>query len=412
MKKYTLSIIGVLLLFSQCGSPVKEDQFLIENLLKQKPAFREILADLDKYEVQVIYTKIDRDTEGQPNFSSFYFNVDSTRYFYPASTVKMPAAFLALEKLAALNVDGLDKHSTFFTDSAYSGQSPVLKDTSAQNGFPSIAQYIKKLFVVSDNDAYNRLYEFLGQGYIHEKLQDKGFKNARIIHRLSIPLSIDQNQYTNPARFYQGDSMIYSQPLVKSAADYQPTDQILKGKAHVNTDDSLVQAPFDFTYKNFIPLEDLQRMLKDVIFPGERSTFQLGQQDYDFLYQYMSQLPRETTYPSYDPPEYYDAYCKYLMFGEDKNIPSHIRIFNKIGQAYGYLIDNAYIVDFENNVEFFLSAVIHVNQNETYNDGKYEYETIGYPFMKELGQTIYNYELTRTRSTIPDLTRFRINYDK
>lgn len=410
--KRSINVIIVFLLFMQCQMPLKEDQFLIENLLKQNPAFQEILADLDKYEVQVIYTKIDRDDQNRPHFSSFYFNTDSTRYFYPASTVKMPIAFLALEKLNELGIEGLDMNSTFFTDSAYTGQTPVLEDTTAQNGLPSVAQYIKKIFVVSDNDAYNRLYEFLGQEYIHQKLQDKGFTNSRIIHRLSIPLSIEENQLTNPVRFYNGDSLIYSQPLVKSRANYQPKEQILKGKAHISTQDSLVEAPFDFTYKNFMPLAEMQRMLRDVIFPSESPMFNLGPQDYALVYQYMSQLPRGTTYPTYSLPEYYDAYCKYLMFGEDRDIPSPIRIFNKIGQAYGYLIDNAYIIDLENNIEFFLSAVIHVNENETYNDGGYEYKTIGYPFMKELGQTLYNYELTRTRSTIADLTRFKLDYDK
>ncbi|MCG8390227.1 MAG: class A beta-lactamase-related serine hydrolase [Cytophagales bacterium] len=410
--KRSINVIIVFLLFMQCQMPLKEDQFLIENLLKQNPAFQEILADLDKYEVQVIYTKIDRDDQNRPHFSSFYFNTDSTRYFYPASTVKMPIALLALEKLNELGIEGLDMNSTFFTDSAHTGQTPVLEDTTAQNGLPSVAQYIKKIFVVSDNDAYNRLYEFLGQEYIHQKLQDKGFTNSRIIHRLSIPLSIEENQLTNPVRFYNGDSLIYSQPLVKSRANYQPKEQILKGKAHISTQDSLVEAPFDFTYKNFIPLAEMQRMLRDVIFPSESPMFNLGPQDYALVYQYMSQLPRETTYPTYSLPEYYDAYCKYLMFGEDRDIPSPIRIFNKIGQAYGYLIDNAYIIDLENNIEFFLSAVIHVNENETYNDGGYEYKTIGYPFMKELGQTLYNYELTRTRSTIADLTRFKLDYDK
>ncbi len=412
MKK-CISLILTALVLTQCQRPLKEDEHLVENLMRRRPeAFQEILDHKEKYEVQIIYTQIDRDERNQPAFESFYFNTDSSRYFYPASTVKMPVAFLALEKLNELGTDGLDRYSTFLTDSAWSGQTAVFEDSTAENGLPSVAHYIKKIFVVSDNDAYNRLYEFLGQQYINQKLHDKGFENLRIIHRLSIPLSLEENQHTNPVRFYHGNSPVYAQPMVKSAADYQPTAQILKGRAHVNHRDSLIQQPFDFTYKNFIALEELHLMLREVIFPGKKPAFDLAQADYDFLYQYMSQLPRETTWPDYDQKEYYDAYCKYLMFGDDRNIPDHIRIFNKIGQAYGYLIDNAYIVDFQNNVEFLLSAVIHVNDNETYNDGNYEYETIGYPFMKELGSAVYDYELTRKRSNIPDLSKFKLAYDK
>lgn len=85
---------------------------------------------------------------------------------------------------------------------------------------------------------------------------------------------------------------------------------------------------------------------------------------------------------------------------------------NKIGNAYGYLIDNAYVVDFENGIEFMLSAVIHVNTDEIYNDSKYDYDSIGYPFMKNLGQLIYAYEQKRPRKNKPDLSKFVMKYDR
>ena len=396
-----------------CESSYVEDEYLLEHLMRRQGGLlEEVLNKKDRYELQVIYTQINRDSLNRPHFKSFYLNVDPNRYFYPASTVKMPVAFLALAKLNSLNIHGLDMHATFLTDSAYSGQTSVVNDTTSSNGLPSIAHYIKKLFVVSDNDAFNRLYEFLGQEAIHQSLKEVGCEKARIIHRLSIPLSVDQNQHANPVRFYRNDSLIYRQGLVVGTADYTPDKKILKGKAHIDSNDRLIQKPFDFTYKNFIPLEEQQLMLKKVLFPSSDVGFNLTEEDYGFLYQYMSQLPRETLYPDYSDSMYYDAYCKFLLFGNDKKIPKNIRVFNKIGQAYGYLIDNAYIVDFDKKIEFLLSAVIHVNENETYNDGIYEYETVGLPFMKALGQAVYDYELERGRPSVPDLSKFELNYDR
>jgi len=153
-------------------------------------------------------------------------------------------------------------------------------------------------------------------------------------------------------------------------------------------------------------------MFPESVNPNER--FNLTEEDYKFIYQYMSQLPTETIYPPYNADTaYHDAYCKFFMYGAGKErIPDHIRIFNKVGNAYGYLIDNAYIVDFENGVEFMLSAVINVNTDEIYNDGKYDYETIGYPFFKKLGQLIYRYELDRPRKNKPDLSKFVMKYDR
>ena len=98
------------------------------------------------------------------------------------------------------------------------------------------------------------------------------------------------------------------------------------------------------------------------------------------------------------------------MFGNTKErIPDYIRIFNKVGLAHGFLIDNAYIVDMENRVEFFLSAVIYVNENEILNDDTYEYDEISIPFLAALGDVIYNFELSRKRDTRPNLTRFKIH---
>jgi hypothetical protein len=93
-----------------------------------------------------------------------------------------------------------------------------------------------------------------------------------------------------------------------------------------------------------------------------------------------------------------------------QKIPSHIRIFNKPGWSYGYLTDAAYIVDFNSKTEFMISAVIYVNRDGILNDDKYEYTEIGYPFFKEIGEIIYQYDKNRKRKYFPNLDRFKFNY--
>ena len=157
-------------------------------------------------------------------------------------------------------------------------------------------------------------------------------------------------------------------------------------------------------------------MLRSVLFPeaySDKQQFDLTKDDQQFLLHWMSAYPRESKYPNYDSAQYWDAYCKFMLFGsEKKEVPKHIRIFNKPGDAYGFLTDITYIVDLQNNIEFMLSATISCNSDGIYNDDKYDYETIGFPFMKNLGQTIYNYELQRERKHKPDLTKFSLNYQQ
>ena len=129
----------------------------------------------------------------------------------------------------------------------------------------------------------------------------------------------------------------------------------------------------------------------------------------------MSQLPTESTYPPYstDTASYWPAYCKFLLFGSEKGeLPKNIRIFNKVGDAYGQLTDVAYIIDTEKKIEFFLSATIYCNQDGILNDDKYDYDNIGFPFMKNLGQVLYDYELQRKKKVAPNFEDLIFDYDK
>jgi len=397
--------------------PLKNNAKLVEQLLRSRPdLFGEILKNVKKYEVQILYTQIDRDQNNQPAFRSHSYRVNSKEYFYPASTVKLPAAVLALEKLNTLGIQSLNKHTSLRIDSAYSGQTTVTHDSSSENRLPAIAHYIKKIFLASDNDAYNRLYEFLGQRALNEALWQKGFKDVKIMHRLSIARSAEQNRYTGSFTFYDGDKIIYQQPLgFNPLAFKNKLKTTLRGKGYIEND-ALINEPKDFSQKNFISLDNLQGVLKAVLFPETvkpKQRFFLTEGDHPFLHKYMSMLPRESAYPEYDTTEHYDSHDKFFMFGDSKQrIPSNFRIFNKIGQAFGYLIDNAYMVDFENKIEFLLAAVIYVNDDQIFNDDKYEYETIGIPFLANLGRVVYGYEKTRPRRRAPNLEKFKINHSE
>ncbi|MFX4813573.1 serine hydrolase, partial [Acinetobacter baumannii] len=83
-------------------------------------------------------------------------------------------------------------------DSAYALQDHVYNQPNAADGRPTIENYIKQIFLVSDNDAFNRLYEFLGQDYIQQKLKEKGYPDAVIRHRLQLSRTPDHNANTNP----------------------------------------------------------------------------------------------------------------------------------------------------------------------------------------------------------------------
>ncbi|MFM7194744.1 MAG: serine hydrolase [Bacteroidota bacterium] len=403
-----MRLLPFLLLIS---SPLFSQDDFLKNLMRTRPGqFRKVIDHARKLEVQIIYTRIDRDDSNRPHFTRFTFNTDSNRYFYPASTVKFPMVLMALEKLHEL---GIPAQASMVHDSVWSGHRPVHHDTTAEGGMPSVAHYAKKILVVSDNDAYNRLYEFVGQKEANDRLAKKGYR-LRLLHRLERSSTPAENRHNEPVAFYQKDSLLHRQPmLVNDSIPAGPL--VLKGKGYYSGR-KLVRKPMDFSYRNFFSLHDQQEILKTVIFPEAvrpEKRFNLRPEDHRLVLQYMSQLPAETRYPAYyKDSTLYDGWCKFLMYGEDTTrISPSIRIFNKVGDAYGYTIDNAYIIDFDKGIEFMLSAVIHSNRDGIFNDNKYEYSTVCFPFLRNLGKLIYDYELTRKRDYQPDLSAFRFGYD-
>lgn len=400
-----LSILFPMLAKSQ-NNPIKK-------ILKDHPEFfKEVLADDQQKEIQIIYSQINRDKNNIAKFKSFSFNADKIHYFYPASTIKLPTAIFALEKLNELNIQNLNLNTHLKIGKDFGKQTIVEEDTSSSDGLPSIANYIKKILLVSDNDAYNRLYEFVGRKEINEKLKRHGFNNSRIISRLSVGDSGENARYTNPFTFYDKSQEIYHQPQQFDSKDYPlKLNGLLKGKGYLDGNDSLILKPFNFADKNAFALKDQHLMMQKLMFPEsfpESKRFNLNPKDYEFLYTYMSRYPTDNIKPTYQSQDYYPTYCKFLFYGADKNISPNpnIRIFNKVGDAYGYTIDNMYFVDFENNIEFILSAVIQSNNNQIYNDNTYEYETICLPFLKNLGQMIYDLELKRDKKIIPNFDKF------
>jgi hypothetical protein len=392
-----------------------QDTIFLKNLLyaKASDSLKTILSKPGVFRYQLIYTRIDRDKRNRPTFTHFNYRVDKNEYFNPASMVKMPVSFLALEKMNQLSSKGIDKYTGMLTDSSYTRQTAVLKDTSAESGLPSVAHYIKKVFLVSDNDAYNRLYEFNSQQYMNERLWEMGYKDFRITRRF-VTMNEDENRNTNQVRFIKNNDIIYIQPPAFSRLHFDFSRQIYIGNAYYDRDEKLIDSPMNFTTHNNAPLEDLQQIMQSVLFPESmpaQKRFNLNKDDYKFLYRYMSMLPSESSFPKYDTSEYFDSYTKFFMFKSGKSkIPTHIRVFNKTGWSYGFLTDVAYIVDFKNKVEFMLSGVIYVNSDGILNDNKYEYEETGYPFFKEIGNIMYEYELGRNRKHKPDLSKFRVSH--
>lgn len=362
-------VLIIILLSISCDH--KNENPILEVLASNNPKIKMVVNHIKDYEVQILLTEIKRINDSII-FQDYSFQVNDSNYFYPASTVKLPIAILALEKM---NANKLIDRNTIFN----------VEGDSVKTTF---ANEIKKIFAVSDNDAYNRLFEYLGKDYINSKLAKRDIQ-ARISHRLSVDNAYETT--TKPLIFYNKEDVLLKTDSIKNKPirPLQLTN-MLKGKGYMSND-SLVNSPMDFSMKNYLPITSLHQIMKQLIFPElypYEKQFHLSENDREFLINTMKILPREAGYTS---DEYYESYVKFLVFGDTKKpLPSYIKIYNKVGDAYGYLTDCAYIINQKTKKEYIITATIYVNKNQIFNDDTYEYDTIGLPFLAELGRQLIN----------------------
>jgi len=405
------------ILFMSISANAQQHDSTIDRILSniQHEQVKKIIADPNHYRCQVIYTQIDRSEKGAPRFTHHRFNVDSNLYFNPASMVKMPLAFLSLEKLNEMKIAGVNKYSHMAFDSSHEKQVAMKNDSSAKNFKPSIAQFIRRAMLISENDPYNRMYQFVGQERANRKLIEKGYASSRITRQF-MGYTEDQNRHTNGIRFFDDEGkLVYHQQPAYNRDSIRYPSTILIGDKHINRNDELVDGPFDFTRHNNISLDDMRQMLQAVIYPTsvpKHQRFYMTETDRLFMLRYMSQYPSETPYPHYDSSIFYDSYVKFFFQDSTHTIPSHIRVFNKVGWAYGFLTDVSYVMDTKNNIDYMLSATVYANSDGVINDSKYDEESMGFPFFRELGKAVYQYELQRPRLHQPPLKIKGLEYEK
>ena len=371
--KLGILLITFMLLTACTSNPIERV------LTSRHSAITRVMDSLSKHEVQILWTQIDTTEEGTLQFQDYSFQVDTKQYFYPASTVKLPMAILAAEYVS--------KHPPLNLDVNYVSERDSIIHT--------VADDIRQIFAVSDNEAYNRLYEALGRDYVNERLEALHLEPIRISHRLSTAEAAAAERST--VKFfptYEGD-FVQLGNTADTPINNIDTKGLQKGRAFMEQGIQ-INTPFDFSQKNYFPLATQHALMKRVFFPEkfrESDRFQLTPKNRDRLLEAMQMLPRNAGYAEEDR---YDSYVKFFLYGASKDrIPAHIKIYNKVGYAYGTLTETAYIVDEKAGVHFLLSATILVNENGIYNDDMYEYETVGIPFLAQLGHEIYQLELER-----------------
>jgi hypothetical protein len=84
-----------------------------------------------------------------------------------------------------------------------------------------------------------------------------------------------------------------------------------------------------------------------------------------------------------------DGLAKPLLAGVSRVWPKkRFSLLSKAGRAYGFSVDNAYIVDQDTGRGVFVAAAIYTNADGILNDDAYDYQAVADPFFSNLGEVV------------------------
>ena len=359
----------------------------IKSSFRKNDFLKEIIKEKEDYEIQILLTKIDQ-YNSKVDFQEYKYQLDDNKYFYPASTIKLPIVVLTLKKINELRSKGseitLKSKITLNYKDDYS-------ELVVRDSITSFQNLIADVFLVSDNSASNILIDFIGYNYFNHEMENAGFDKTYLNHKFNPDPYVNSTWQISDLDNNIISSINDNQKIIK--AD-EKTNGLEKGERRYFKGEILDES-LNFSEKNRSSITDMHNLIKYIFYPeifDNTNTFNLNVEDYDFLRYWMSRFTYEDIGEKFIEDEnFFETYNKFFIHGDEQSVSNEqIRVYNKIGQAYGTSIDNGLIKNYQDNVEFILTATIYTNKNKVINDNLYEYDDLAVPFLAKLSRAIYN----------------------
>lgn len=362
-----------------------------------------ILAAPKNYRAQILLGEI-VDKDGHKTLERTAWRADS-EYVYPASTVKLCGVVAALERVN----DYRRRIAPEFSENTPIAFHPLKRGGSLladdpdnlDGGKITVAHAIREVLLVSDNDSFNRLYEFCGQDWINDSMWRAGISSARIAHRLSIQMSTAENKRTPivELRLPSGALLVEQRSGTKDLS-LNSVPEVYVGERHMQGENK-VGGPMSFFYKNRIGLYDLQTLLARIVRPDlefEGAAFDISEAQRALVIEALKTYPGDSQNPRYDRTKFPDDYAKFFLPGLTRVIPkAELELSGKVGLGYGFALDTSYVLDKRSGRGFFLVAAIYADSDGTVNDEKYDYESVALPWLADVAEIVASDVLARAK---------------
>ncbi|MBL9112227.1 MAG: hypothetical protein JNM74_23270, partial [Myxococcales bacterium] len=140
-------------------------------------------------------------------------------------------------------------------------------------------------------------------------------------------------------------------------------------------------------------LRDLQDTLVRIVRPellgAKLPKDQATPDDLAYVKEALGTLPSQSGLPGYDRNVVADYRLDPFLRGLERvRARGKFEVYAKVGQAYGFLTTNAYVVEKATGTAFFLVATVYANPNEVINDDLYAYDDVAFPALADVAEAV------------------------
>lgn len=356
----------------------------LEPLLRTDSEIAALIDEGSRRRLQVLAAYPTKTKDGRVTLRRSGLRLDA-EYFYPASSVKLFAAYAAIEKLDEMSEDAPVPLTTAV---------PIRYDVGEGRARSVVTVPLKKdldaALIISDNDSYDRLFEFVGKEELSDRLTNLGLKRTVLVQHLGKAAKSRATFEPLIELLVPPHPPISVSHRLGIEMPTAPLAAVKLGKAYVDDRGRKVEGPMDFSKKNATTLGDLQDMLVaiarpelyDRLPPGKLRSPKARQEVLETL----GRLPSEYEGTWRGHANAKDAFLKPLNVGLGAAFPEEkVKVYGKSGRAYGFSVENVYIKSQRTGRGFFLACALYANDNDTLNDDGYEYISVGTPFLARMG---------------------------
>lgn len=350
------------------------------------------MRDPERFRIQVFVTTFTPTPGGPVKIAEYRYRPDA-EFIYVASSIKTFGSVAALLELQRLQEQGhpVDLDTPMAYCPPDGGLCLTRDKTNVEGGVITLGHELRKIHLVSNNHAFNRLYEFLGHREINEATWALGFPDVRIRHRMQDSFRSIERRTTPRVELRPpgAEPVVVERKISNLELSPTPAKGVRVGTQHMGRE-GLEDGPKDFGVYNYAPLGDLHRIILGLVRPDhpDAPKLPLTEAHREFLLQAMAEIPAESKNPVYDRPEAHFRY-KLMLRGILDVLPlERIRYLNKPGRAHGFHLDTAYIVDEQTGRAMLVTAAIRANQDDIVAENERVYNQYSRPFFRSLGETL------------------------